>query len=272
MDRIWFSTPLETVATWWRIYRADGVTLGFTTHDADLWFDGITHRATPGMVPSAIRRSADFQADSAEVQGAISHEAIATADLAAGRFDGAEVAIGLVDWQTLERQALYRGAIGAVTADAAHFTAELRSRKIELQHDPIPRTSPCCRADFCTPGCGLSAARFEHEARVLSCDLAGNAVMVDCGASPAQLAGGLLRWTDGPAAGLTSAIAAASGARIVLDRPIDVAIPAGTRARVREGCDHTLPTCSARFANAANFQGEPFLPGNDLIMSYGLAR
>lgn len=97
MSRVWFSTELETVASWWRILRRDGVTLGFTTHDADLWFDGVMHRATPGMVPSAIRRSADLQADSAEVQGAITHEAIAAADLAAGRFDGARVMIGLVD-------------------------------------------------------------------------------------------------------------------------------------------------------------------------------
>jgi hypothetical protein len=40
---------------------------------------------------------------------------------------------------------------------------------------------------------------------------------------------------------------------------------------LREGCDHTLPTCAERFANAVNFQGEPFLPGNDLVVRYGLS-
>ena len=58
MGRVWFSQPLETTATFWRVLRRDGVSLGFTTHDEDLWFDGLSHRATPGMVPSAIRRSA----------------------------------------------------------------------------------------------------------------------------------------------------------------------------------------------------------------------
>ncbi|HKR91916.1 phage BR0599 family protein, partial [Novosphingobium sp.] len=33
-------------------------------------------------------------------------------------------------------------------------------------------------------------------------------------------------------------------------------------------CDHTLNTCAARFSNAANFRGEPFLPGNDLLVRY----
>ena len=71
MSRVWFSQPLETAATFWRVIRRDGVTLGFTTHDRDLWFDGVLHRAAPGMVPSAIRRSTDFEPDSAEVQGAL---------------------------------------------------------------------------------------------------------------------------------------------------------------------------------------------------------
>ena len=98
MSRVWFSSELETVATYWRLTRRDGVTLGFTTHDADLWFDSILNRSAPGMVPASIRRSSGFEPDSAEVQGAITHDAIAPEDLAAGRYDGATVVIGLVDW------------------------------------------------------------------------------------------------------------------------------------------------------------------------------
>ena len=140
MSRVWFSSALETVATYWRVMRTDGVTLGFTTHDADLWFDGVLHLATPGMVPSAIRRSASFNADSAEVEGAISHDAIDGCDLAIGRYDQAMVVIGLVDWQSLEHQPIYGGRIGAVTEQAHGFAAELQSRKADLDIDPVPRT------------------------------------------------------------------------------------------------------------------------------------
>ena len=41
MSRTWFGNELETVATFWRILRRDGVTLGFTTHDRDVWLDGV---------------------------------------------------------------------------------------------------------------------------------------------------------------------------------------------------------------------------------------
>lgn len=268
MSRVWFSSALETVATFWRVLRRDGVTLGFTTHDADLWFEGVFHRATPGMVPSAIRRSADFEPDSAEVQGALTHDAISAVDLATGRFDGARVLVGVVDWETLEREVLYRGAIGGVVEEAGRFTASLQSRKAELQRDPIPSTSPACRALFCGPGCTLSAARFTHEANLASLNAAANSVTLNAPVSASRLAGGSLRWCDGPLAGLGATIVAADGDTLLLDTPLDLAPPPGTRVQVREGCDRTIATCSTRFANAVNFQGEPFLPGNDQVSRY----
>ena len=268
MSRVWFAQPLESVATFWRVLRRDGVTLGFTTHDRDLWIDNILHRATPGMIPSAIRRSADFEPDSAEVQGALSHDSISAADLAIGRFDGARVLIGLVDWETLESQLLYRGAIGAVAEEAGGFTAILQSRKAELRRDPVPRTSPSCRAAFCGPGCTLSGARFSHDAILTGFDPVQNAVSLDCAVLPASLIGGTLRWLGGPQAGTTTDIVALSNGALVVDIPLDAPPPIGTRAVVREGCDRTLQTCATRFGNALNFQGEPFLPGNDLVTRY----
>ncbi|TCM16954.1 putative phage protein (TIGR02218 family) [Novosphingobium sp. PhB165] len=269
MTRTWFSSDLETVATFWRLLRRDGVTLGFTAHDADLWFDGVLHLASPGMVPSSIRKSAGFEADSAEVQGALTHEAISAADLTAGRFDGATVRIGLIDWETGESLLLYAGTLGSISTEDGQFSAELVSRKAELQRDPVPRTSPACRAAFCGPGCNLGAAGFTDEMRVASLDIAVNAVRVDAATSPARHSGGTLRWLDGPMAGEAMGIMAVEGdGALVLDTPLDSGIPVGARALVREGCDHTLDTCAARFGNAANFRGEPYLPGNDLLTSY----
>ena len=268
MSRVWFSNPLETAAAFWRVYRRDGVTLGFTTHDRDLWFDGVLHSSTPGMVPSSVRRSARFEPDSAEVVGALSHDSIAADDLTAGRFDGARVLIGLIDWENGESHVLYRGAIGSVIEESGKFTAELQSRKAELQRDPVPRTSPACRAQFCGPGCTLPAVGFTHEAVLASVNFADNSVVLTTSASPADLALGTLRWLDGPQAGRATTVLAAAATGLVLDQPLNPALTPGLRALVREGCDHLLETCATRFANAVNFQGEPFLPGNDQIYRY----
>lgn len=268
MSRVWFAEGLETAAVFWRVYRRDGVTLGFTTHDRDLWFDGVLHSATPGMIPSSIRRSAGFEPDSAEVVGALSHDSIAAADLTAGRFDAARVMIGLIDWENGESHVLYRGAIGPVLEEAGKFTAELQSRKAELQRDPVPRTSPSCRAQFCGPGCTLPAIRFSHEAVLASVDLLANSVVLTTSVAPGDLALGTVRWLDGPHAGRGMTVLAAGGDGLVLDEQLDPALAVGTKAIVREGCDHLLATCAARFGNAVNFQGEPFLPGNDQIYRY----
>lgn len=269
MSRVWFAGPLETAATFWRVLRRDGVTLGFTTHDRDLWFDGLLHRAAPGLTPAAVRRSADLRPDSAEVEGALSHAALATADLRLGRFDGARIVVGLVDWETLEREVLYRGTVGELTEEAGKFTAELVSRKAELERDSVPRTSPTCRAEFCGPGCTLSAARFEHSARLVAHAFADNAVTFDLALAAENFLGGLVRWLDGPCAGQRMGVAGTLGDSLVLDRPLDTVLAAGLRVIVREGCDRTLTTCASRFANTVNFQGEPFVPGNDQITRYG---
>jgi uncharacterized phage protein (TIGR02218 family) len=268
MSRVFFAQPLEGTATFWRIRRCDGVTLGLTGHDRDLWFDGVLHRASPGMLPSAIRRTADLSPDSAEARGALSDDSIAAEDLAAGRFDGARVEIGVVDWETLERAVLYRGEIGDISEEAGGFEAELRSAKAALEQDHVPRTSPTCRAQFCGPGCALSAARFTHQAVLSAVDLDANAVSFAGGPAAALMQGGFVRWLDGPHAGLRMNIAAVEGEALALGVPLDGALTPGARAELREGCDHTFATCRDRFGNVVNFQGEPFLPGNDFLTHY----
>jgi uncharacterized phage protein (TIGR02218 family) len=267
-DRTWFSGELETVATYWRVLRRDGIALGFTSHDRDLRFAGVLHLSAPGMVPSAIKRSILVEPDSAEMQGALDHAAIRAADLASGRFDGAAVSVGLVDWESGENLELFAGSIGAVGQDGASFTAELLSAKTVLERELVPRTAPTCRAEFCGPGCTLSPPRFTREVRLAEVDATGNGLRFSGLGDATPFAFGQLRWIDGAEAGLDVAVLDADGDWLFLDRAPPAGLDAGTRAILREGCDHTLETCATRFANAVNFQGEPFLPGNDLLTRY----
>ena len=271
MSRIFFANELETAATWWRIYRRDGVTLGFTTHDRDLWFGGIRHCAAPGMLPSAIRRTAGFEDDPGDVAGALSHASVRAEDLASGRFDGARVESGIVDWETCASATLYVGSIASVRREGAGFKAELVSAKARLAGDTIPLSSPSCRARFCGPGCGLNPVAFETRARVLGVDADANSLRVDL-TETLPYRYGELRWLDGPATGLSARILEAVGDTLTLAERIEPELPVGLRVRLREGCDRTIATCTSRFGNAVNFRGEPFLPGNDMLAQYPVAR
>jgi len=265
MTRSFFASELEGVATFWRIERRDGVTIGLTNHDRDLCFDGLRHQASPGMVPSAIRRTRDLSPDSAEVSGALCASGLCGDDLEAGRFDGASFAIGLVDWETLERSVLFRGRLGEVAQAGGMFQVELQGAKALLDIDPVPRTSPTCRADFCGPGCNLSPARFTHETSIASCDAEAGRIGLADGLAVAPFAGGWMRWVDGPHAGETMPIVGVADGALLLDEPALAPMTPGTAVILREGCDRTIATCHERFANAVNFRGEPFLPGNDLV-------
>lgn len=268
MSKVFFREQLEAAATYWRILRRDGVALAFTSHDRDLWFDHLLHRAAPGMLPSSIRRTASFDLDSAEVRGTLSHGAISADDLSAGRYDGAIVEVGLVDWETLEQARLYRGEIGDITEEAQSFEAELRSAKAQLEQDRVPRSSPTCRAQFCGLGCALAVVEFTHEATATTIDFSANSVIFSGGPPASSMLEGSLRWVGGPQAGLTMLVVAEQSGALLFDKALDPALVPGTRALLREGCDHTYQTCQSRFANSVNFQGEPFLPGNDLIARY----
>lgn len=269
MMRVFFDRELDTVATFWRIFRRDGSALGFTSHDRDLTFGGLTHMAAPGMIPAAIRLTADLANDSAEVAGALNHDSIREADLAAGLFDEAAIEIGAVDWTTLDHHTLYTGQIGRVEDDQSQFAAELRSAKSLLEQDLVPRTSPTCRAEFCGRGCRLSAIRFTHTHMLAELDPEANRARF------AEIAGedfvdGRVRFMGGPQTGVAfGVIDADEGGWLVLDRPLVAGTLPGTRTELREGCDHTIATCAARFGNAINFRGEPFLPGNDLLARHG---
>ena len=93
----WLDPELTTLAFCWRLARRDGVVLGFTSHDRDLVIGGLTYRAAPGMVPSAIERGASLEADTVDVSGVLSNDAITATDLVAGRWDGASLRLFAVD-------------------------------------------------------------------------------------------------------------------------------------------------------------------------------
>ncbi|MDG6079189.1 DUF2163 domain-containing protein [Erythrobacter litoralis] len=268
MSRVFFAADLDTAASWWRIYRTDGVALAFTTHDRDLWFEGHLHRAAPGLLPSAIRRTIDLSDDEAEVDGALSHDTITSADIATGKYDGAGIEMGIVDWETLETASLYAGSIDSVAQDSDTFSARLKSVKSVLAIDTVPRTSPTCRAEFCGPGCSLSPERFRRRARVSRLDAEGGRVWLSI-ADPGRFEYGTLRWIDGPHSGRTVTILSLeSDGAFMLDTLLDKASAPGDRAILHEGCDKTISTCARRFDNAKNFRGEPHLPGNDLLAQY----
>lgn len=263
-----FDGALTTVAICWRIERRDGATIGLTDHDRELAIDGLVHKAAPGMVPSAISRSDGLEADTMTVSGALTAAAIGEQDLLAGRWDGAAVSIFAVDWtDTAQRVWLGEGTIGAVETKDGGFSAELRGVAAALDRPVAEATSPECRAELGDARCRVAMATRRRFARVVASDDA--VVTLDSAeASPNGWGNGRVRWLTGENGGLESAVAVSAGNAVTLRAVPAFAVALGTLIEVIEGCDKSMATCAARFANAVNFRGEPYLPGIDLLTRY----
>lgn len=260
---------LATVALCWRLERRDGVALGFTTHDRDLPINGLVYRAAPGMLPSSITCSDGFDLDTLDVEGALTSDAITAADLKAGRWDGAAVYVFMVDWEEPETEtlAITRGELGEVSIKGHAFEAELKGPTAALERSVVEQTSPECRARLGDKRCRVDLAALTRMARIAAV-LSEDEIELDAGAPDGAWRYGRLRWLTGANSGLESVIMGAVGAVVTLSDPPAIAAVVGDLVELIEGCDRMLATCVGRFDNAANFRGEPHLPGMDLLTRY----
>ncbi len=268
------AAELTTLAICWQIIRRDGVALGFTTHDSALRIAGMAYESAPGMTPSAVVASDGLDVDVMDVAGALSADAIRAVDLAAGRHDGAAVRIFMVDWQAPDagQQLLAAGTLGAVEAGSGPdtgFVASVRGPTAALAATLVESCSPECRAELGDRRCRVDLRGRTLRTTVMASNGRGLTLAgVDAAAADAYREGSL-RLLDGPGTGLEAHILGVNDAELLCDHTL--APVTGTRVQLWQGCDKRFATCVSRFDNAANFRGEPHVPGNDLLTRFATA-
>ncbi len=269
MSLEWLDQPLTTSCYAWRLERADGVTIGFVSHDRDLVIDNLRYRAAPGMVPSTIALSDSLEMDSVDIEGVMTSEAIAETDLIAGRWNGAQLHIYLVNWENPDDEPLHliSGEFGEITRSGDAFRVEMLGATSYLDEAIGPLTSPTCRARLGDRQCKVSLAA--HQAEMKVSQIVGSQIQfADVQGYAADYVYGELRWLSGENCGLSFAIISGASDMIRLadqpTRPVSI----GDSALFTAGCDKNFATCRDRFQNSINFRGEPYLPGNDLLTRY----
>jgi len=255
----------------WAVVRSDGQTLGFTDHDRALEFDGIRFEAGSGLTATAIEQSTGLSVDNSEAVGALSHAAISERDIRLGRYDGAAVQMWLVNWSdTAQRRLQFSGTIGEIRRDGVGFRAELRGLA-EALNRPFGRFyQKGCSAVLGDGRCGVDLGDPAFAAEGLVSAVAGGAVLTleGFGAyADGWFERGVLHFTDGTLAGVSGVIKndrlEGDVRQVELWEKVPVAVPVGAAVRLVAGCDKRAETCRVKFLNLANFQGFPFLPGDD---------
>ncbi|MBX3490730.1 DUF2163 domain-containing protein [Parvibaculum sp.] len=264
-----------TLATCWKLTRADGATMGFTDHDRDIAFGGTTYEAAGGFTATALENSSGLAVDNLDVAGALSSARIEEGDLAAGLYDDAEIEIWRVNWQApAERVLLRKGNIGEVTRGRGSFTAELRGLAHRLNQPTGRIFQYGCDADLGDARCGIDLANgaFHGEGAVTSAE--DDRVLVASGLggfAAGWFERGKLVFTSGANEGAAMEVKAHAlapeGARLELWRRMARPVEAGDTFTVTAGCDKQFAACRAKFANGINFRGFPHMPGNDFVVA-----
>lgn len=278
MDREGLNTHLKSGATTvcraWAVSRADGMTLGFTDHDRDLSFDGVTFRAGTGLTARSLMQSTGLAVDNSEALGALSSDAVREADIESGRYDGAEVRAWLVNWaDTTQRTLQFRGSLGEIRRAGGAFEAELRGLTEGL-NQPLGRVFQTpCSAVLGDAACqfDLNTAGYITEVTVESIN-EGQHYTWDAldGFAPEWFSGGRLTVLSGAGSGLWAPIRSDSMSErreITLWQPIRADIQPGDMVRLTAGCDKRMSTCRLKFDNLVNYQGFPDIPGEDWMVA-----
>jgi uncharacterized phage protein (TIGR02218 family) len=266
---------VTTLAHCWRLARRDGVVMGFTDHDRDLVISGVTFRAGTGFTSSEAASRFDLAVDGSEISGALADDSLTDADLAAGRYDAAEVETWLVDWSEPSLKVLTaRGRLGEVRREGQAFTAELRGLADLLSQESGRLYTAKCGADLGDGRCKVDLTSPALRGTGAITLVEGTSIFVASGLdgfADNLFSLGRLVWSGGANAGLSIEVKehrlVAGHARLTLWQAMPEPIATGDAFTVTAGCDKRFATCRANFANTDNFRGFPQIPGNDFLIA-----
>lgn len=270
------ATGTTTVCRAWSVRRPDGVVLGFTDHDHDLEFEGIRFAAGSGLTARVLEQVTGMAPDNSEALGVLSSDAVTEQDILAGRYDGAEVRVWLVNWaRPDERMVEFAGRTGDIVRSGSSFRVELRGLT-----DVLNRTAGRVFQAGCDASLGDHRCRFDldipgyrTEAEILWIADGFRFGFAHLeGFADRWFARGEMRVLNGVGVGQVALVrldrSLSDGREISVWTPFGLMPEPGDRVQLTTGCDKRAATCRDRFNNYLNFRGFPNIPGEDWLTSY----
>jgi uncharacterized phage protein (TIGR02218 family) len=262
---------VTTLARCWALTRGDGLVQGFTDHDRDLTFDGITFSANTGLEAAEVTSELGFATGGGDVSGALVSAGLSEDDLNAGRYDGAQVSSWLVNWADVsQRVVLDAGTLGEVRRSDGRFVAEMRGLAHAFDQERGRVYTTRCTADLGDARCGVVATPGLAVATASDGRLGLSAPTL-APYPDGWFTGGKLTFTSGANTGFSTEVKLHRKVGAAVDFSLWQAAPklivAGDGFQVTPGCDKRFATCKGKFGNGPNFRGFPHMPGNDFVLA-----
>ncbi len=278
-----FSTPMQQhlnqalskLCSCILLTRADGNLYGFTTHDRSLTIGEVVYQA--GFKRTDLASNLNLDLDNVSTEGILSLTGITADEVRAGRWDYCAFRIFQVNWSdlTMGDKKDMSGHVGQLTMKRQTFIAELLGL-VEAYTMGIGKiTQPGCRANLGDQQCKVDLVGGSPSLTVtgtITTDYGDFFTIGDSSRTEADtyFSEGVIEFTSGEALGLRYELKSyvQSGGIMITKTPIGYNV-AGSTYSMHAGCDKQRTTCRDRFSNVANFDGEPWLRGNDSMVQVG---
>src|SRR3954468_17096656 len=147
---------VTTLCHCWKVVRRDGQVFGFTDHDCDLAFAGVTFVARTGLEAAEASAELGFAVGGAEVAAALVAAGLNEGYIASGLYDDAGIETWLVNWSNPEERLLVDiGSIGEIRREDGAFVAEVRGMMHRLDEERGRLFRATCSADLGDASCGV---------------------------------------------------------------------------------------------------------------------
>lgn len=264
----YLAQEVTTLAFLWKVIRQDGQIFGFTSHDTDITYLGLTYKADTGFMPSATNTSSGLAVDDAEISGALSSLAIDQAEILAGTWDASEVWLYQVNYEDLTAGAIIvrRGWTGEIKSGKISFTSELRGLTQKLSQQIGQNYSPSCRATFGDARCKKDIDDFQVSGSITSVTNLHEFADTARVEADQYFDQGLITFVTGLNAGLSREVKTFAATVIFCELPFPYPVEIGDDYEMQKGCDKTFATCRDTYNNIINFRGEPYVPIADTLI------
>lgn len=262
---------LTTLAYLLRIVRADGTTLGFTTHDRNLTLASVLYKTADSFTLTEVAGARNLAASNGEVLGALSTTSISENDIKAGRYDNAAITLLLCNWADVSAGSitLRHGRIGSISHNGQNYRFELIGLLDTLEQTVTQSYTRTCRHKLGSSACTINLASAAYR-KTGTLSAVTDASTFTSSARPEAtgfFTGGTITFTSGANSGLTFDIKSfASGGVFTLWQPLPTMPAIGDAYASVAGCDKQFTTCQTKFANSLNFGGFPHIPGADRLL------
>lgn len=252
------------------VSKVDGTAYGFTTLDANLFFnDGrhaIWYSATSELRPQNIQQETSYETDNTELAGWFD-DAVANLVLA-GNFDSGELTIYRVAYLNLTygAEVVAYGLVGEIdfsVDDNGRRSVGFRGLTQLLQNKIVPLYSLTCRAGFGDERCGMPFVWANGVVTVVG-DNPYTQFAISGVTQPDNFYElGIINFTTGANAGADMEIESwQANGNLVLSFLTPQPVKIGDVVRIRQDCNKTFTNCKS-YNNVVNMRAEHLTPTQD---------